>query len=150
VLSDGPPGADVLLTPDFVGRSLQKAKEWTSSHQVSLTEREETDLSKPEGEVLLQSPTADSPIRAGDTLTVVINQTSGGTVEQGPRIYYELPQGASDRDVRILVVDETGEREVFRKAQAPGSKIDFHVQPKGRARARIFVNGVMIEEKELQ
>ena len=61
-----------------------------------------------------------------------------------------MPQGASDRDIRVSVIDETGEREVFRRSQAPGSKVELHVQPKGHARARIFVNGVMVEEQPLQ
>src|SRR5256885_12317601 len=29
-------------------------------------------------------------------------------------IHYEVPQGANDRDIRILVIDETGTREVYR------------------------------------
>ena len=28
-------------------------------------------------------------------------------------MHYEVPQGASDRDIRILVMDESGEREVY-------------------------------------
>ena len=47
-------------------------------------------------------------------------------------------------------MDETGEREVFRRSQVPGSKVDIRVQPKGHARARIFSNGVMVEEQPLQ
>jgi len=150
ILSDGPPGADVLLTPDFVGRSLPTAQSWAAAHQITASIREEADISKPDGEVLMQSPTADSPIRLGDALTLVVNQSSGAATEQGSLVHYEVPQGSSDRDVRIVVIDETGEREVYRKAQAPGSKIDIHVQPKGHARARIFVNGVMAEEQPLQ
>ena len=48
------------------------------------------------------------------------------------------------------MLDETGVREVFRRSQPPGSKVDIRVLPKGRARARIFVNGVMVEEQPLQ
>lgn len=150
LVSDGPPGSDVLLAPDFVGKTISKAKEWATSHQVTVSQREEADISRQEDEILMQSPTADSPIRPGDTLTLVVNHPSGAAVSQGPRIHFDVPQGASDRDIRILVVDEAGEHEVFRKAQAPGSRVDFHVLPKGRARARIFVNGVMVEEQELR
>ncbi len=152
VLSDGSPGADVLLIPDFVGEKLAKAKEWASAHQMSVSMREEADISKSDGEILMQSPTGDTPIRPGDTVTLVVNRP-GATPEasgQGPKIYYEVPQGASDRDIRISVIDESGEREVFRKSQAPGSKVELHVQPKGHARARVFVNGVMVEEQPLQ
>ena len=48
------------------------------------------------------------------------------------------------------MIDETGEHEVFRKAQAPGTRLNVTVQPQGRARARIFLNGIMTEEQELQ
>jgi len=150
VLSDGPPAADVLLTPDFVGRSLSIVRVWAAKHQVSVSMREESNISRPDEEILLQSPIEDSPIRAGDTLTVVVNRPGATPSDQGPRIYYEVPQGASDRDIRITVMDETGEREVFRHSQVPGSKVELHIQPKGHARARIFVNGVMVEEQPLQ
>lgn len=148
ILSDGPPAADVLLVPDFVGHPLDDAKTWTTSHQISISVREETDISKPQGQITMQSPTADSPIHAGDTLTLVSN--SGSVSGQGPHIHYDVPQGSSDKDIRILMIDESGEHEVFRQAQAPGTKVDFNVQPKGHARARIFVNGIMVQEQELQ
>jgi len=152
ILSDGPPAADVLLVPDFVGENMSKAKDWTASHQMSVSVREEADISKTEGEILMQSPTGDTPIRPGDTLTLVVNRPGASSTGdgQGQRIYYEVPQGANDRDIRVSVIDETGEREIFRQSQAPGSKVDIRVQPKGHARARIFVNGVMVEERPLQ
>ncbi len=49
VLSDGPPAADVLLVPDFVGEDqCAKAKEWTTAHQIRglSTREEESDISK--------------------------------------------------------------------------------------------------------
>jgi serine/threonine-protein kinase len=150
VLSDGPPAADVVLMPDFTGRSLDKAKEWAAEHQMPVSMREDSDISRPNEEILTQSPVGDSPIRAGDTLTLVVNNPGANNPTQGPRIYYEVPQGSSDRDIRITVMDETGEKEVFRHSQTPGSKVELHVQPKGHARARIFVNGVMVEEQPLQ
>jgi len=150
VLSEGQPAADVILVPDFVGRSLSKTREWAGSHQVSVSMREESNISRPDDEILMQSPMGDSPIRAGETLTLVVNRPGAAAASQGLRIYYEVPQGASDRDIRITVMDEAGEREVFRRSQTPGSKVELRVQPKGHARARIFVDGVMVEEQPLQ
>jgi eukaryotic-like serine/threonine-protein kinase len=151
VLSEGPPAADVVLIPEFVGEPLAKAKEWAGTHQMPVSLREEADISKADGEILMQSPTGDSPIHAGDTLTLVVNRPGAPAPEgQGVRIYYEVPQGASDRDIRVSVIDESGEREVFRQSRPPGSKVDIRVQPKGHARTRIFVNGVMVEEQSIQ
>lgn len=147
VVSEGAPAGDVVLTPDFMGKSLVEAKSWADSNQISISVKEDNDPDKPRGTITMQSPTADSPIRVGDTLTLVAN-ASGGS-DSGPHVRYQLPPSGSDRDVKIFLVDETGEKEIFRKAQPPGSVIDLPVSPKGRARARIFVNGIMVEEQQL-
>ncbi len=154
VVSEGKPSGDVLLVPDFSSENVMKAKAWAEENRLQVSIKEEANISRAEGEVLLQSPPADSAVHQGLVLTLVVNRlgksSEDGASEPGIRIYYEVPQGASDRDVRVSVVDEAGEREVFRKSQAPGSKIDIHVQPKGHARARIFVNGVVVQEQALQ
>ncbi len=126
VLSEGPPAADVLLIPDFVDENVSKAKDWAANHHMPVSVREEADISKADGQILMQSPTGDSPLHPGDTLTLVVNRPGATSAPegQGVRIYYEVPQGASDRDIRV--------------------------QPKGRARYRIFANGVMVEEHSLQ
>src|SRR3989338_3387501 len=43
VLSAGPPGTDVLLAPDFVGKTLPEVKSWASLHQIPVAVREESD-----------------------------------------------------------------------------------------------------------
>jgi hypothetical protein len=150
VLSEGPPGSDVLLTPDFVGKNLSEVKNWGSRNQIPVAVREESDISKRVGEILQQAPVGDSPLRAGDTLTVVANTgMASASGSSGPRVRYEVPQGARERDIRILVIDESGEREVYRKAEAPGSRLDIPVTIKGRAKARILANGILVEEQDL-
>src|ERR1019366_484686 len=54
ILSDGPPAADILLVPDFSGANFSKAKEWTAAHQMLASTREEADISKADGEILMQ------------------------------------------------------------------------------------------------
>ena len=150
-VSDGPPDSGILLTPDFSGKLLPDVKRWAESQQVSVSVREEDDISKAAGEVLQQLPVPDGPIHAGDTLTLVINS---GDMTQTPagakRIFYTLPDGANDRDVRILLIDQTGEHEVFRKSESPRTPLNVMVQPQGRAKARIFLNGIMVEEQDIQ
>ncbi len=150
VLSEGPPGSDVLLVPDFSGKSLTEAKNWASRNQIPVTVREESDISKRMGEIMMQAPTADSPIRGGDTLTLVVNTGMASSSSSGPHVRYEVPPGSRDRDIRVLLIDETGETEIYRKTHAPGSRIDVPVHSKGRAKARILVNGILAEEQEIQ
>lgn len=150
VLSDGPPGSDVLLVPDFSGKSLAEAKSWAARNQIPVTTREESDITKRMGEIIMQAPTADTPIHPGDTLTLVVNTGMGSESGGGAHVRYEVPPGSRDRDVRVLLMDETGEREIYRKSHAPGSRIDVPVTSKGRAKARILLNGIMAEEQEIQ
>ncbi len=148
ILSEGSPGADVLLTPDFVGKTISEVRNWTSAHQVLLSVREENDITKSVGEIIMQAPTADSPLRTGETLTVVSNSSASNG--QGPHIHYDVPAGPGDKDIKIVVIDEAGEHEVYRRAEAAGNRIDINVQAKGHARARIFSNGINVQEQELQ
>jgi serine/threonine-protein kinase len=150
IVSGGAPGADLQLTPDFIGKTVQDVKDWAASRQINVIVREENDISKGPGEVLTQSPAPDAPFRLGESFTVVVNEGGSGSGSAGPRIRFKVPAGSSDRDIKIVVVDESGEREIYRKAHSPGSDIDLSPTVKGRARARIFVNGIMVEELELQ
>jgi eukaryotic-like serine/threonine-protein kinase len=152
IVSAGQPPSDIELVPDFVGDNVLKAKVWAEAHQIPVSIKEEVNISRGDAEVLVQSPPGDTALQAGINLTLVVNklsESSSGPAD-GVRIYYEVPQGAMDREVRVNVIDEAGEREVFRRSQAPGSKVDIRVQPKGSARARILVNGVVVQEQPLQ
>jgi eukaryotic-like serine/threonine-protein kinase len=147
IVSGGQPGAEVVLTPDFVGKNISEAKSWAAQHQVNVETREEADPFHAQGDVINQAPAADASIRLGETLTLVVNSAAGGGP---PHIRYQLPQGDSDRDVRVVIIDSSGEREVFRKTQAPGTEVDVPAPVHGRGRARIFVNGVMAQEQQIQ
>jgi hypothetical protein len=61
----------------------------------------------------------------------------------------ELSQGGSDSQVRIVIVDKYGERELFNGLRSPGSKIEVPVQAAGGARVKIFLNGILVEEQDL-
>ncbi len=66
------------------------------------------------------------------------------------RIRYEVAQSGSQSQIRIIMVDQHGEREIFNGFRDPGSKVDLTVPHGGAAKVRIFVNGILVEERELQ
>jgi hypothetical protein len=63
--------------------------------------------------------------------------------------HYELSQGGTDSQVRIVIVDRYGERELFNGLRKPGSKIDVPVQTAGGAHVKIYLNGILVEEQDL-
>ena len=65
-------------------------------------------------------------------------------------IHYELPQGKNDNRVKIVIMDSTGEREVLNEMKQPGSKIDLTVPYGGQVTLRIYVDGILVREKEMK
>ncbi len=104
------------------------------------------------GTVVNHIPEANAPLTPEDTVSLVISVKSGEELASPTvkMIHYEIAQGLLEKYVRIMVTDEQGEREIFNKAQAPGTKLNVAVSVKGKAKANIYVNEVLAEERQLQ
>ncbi len=152
VVSAGRPPEGTLLVPDFSGKSIDEAKSWASSNKISLQIAEEKSTTAGAGTVLRQNPTPDQEITGGGTVSVVIasGQSSGNAPSIGRNFYYEIPQGGETRKVRITMLDDTGETEIFKGERAPGSKIEIPINARGAARARIYLNGILVEETDIK
>jgi len=151
-VSGGSPPAGVNLMPDFLRKNLQEAQAWANT--AGMTLRSSKDMSSPfaYGSILSQEPAPDAPLSAATKVSVVISGKVGKPGEAGPAVtnfHYELPQGGSESLVRIVVSDKYGERELFNGLRQPGSKIDLPVQETGGAHARIFLNGILVDERDL-
>ena len=65
-------------------------------------------------------------------------------------IYYEVVQSGKERQVKIVVEDDIGERTVFDELRPGGSKIEVPLKVLGEAKAKIFEDGILIKEKEIE
>lgn len=148
-VSDGLPPERVVLVPDFVGRDVAEAKAWAEKNRVSLAVQEQSQPNAPVGQILYQSLDPDTVWEPDSKLSLVVSGASG-PVAGGPRILYEVPQGSTPRDIKILVLDESGERQVYRGSPLPGTRLEIPVRTRGTAKARVFVNGIMVEERDLR
>lgn len=152
VVSNGPPPNGVALMPDFSRRELSEAQSWASGAGVTLTVKTDASSLFPGGTVLSQSPSADAVISPDDKVTLTVSGRKGGpakTAAASKTFKYELPVGGTDSQVRIVVVDRLGERELFNGLRKPGSKIEVPVQDTGSARVKIYMNGILVEERDL-
>ena len=104
------------------------------------------------GTVINQVPEANAPLTNDTTVALVISVKSGEELASPTvkMLHYEVAQGLLEKRVRIVVTDEQGEKEVFNQTQAPGTKVNVAVTVKGKAKAKIFVNELQVEERELQ
>ena len=65
-------------------------------------------------------------------------------------LHYQLPQGRKDMRIRVLLIDNNGEREVINESRAPGSKIDLEIPYSGTATFRILSDGILVREREIR
>jgi serine/threonine-protein kinase len=153
VVSGGPPPAGITLMPDFQRKNITEAREWASGASINVTESKDMSSLFPFGVILAQDPSPDTVLSADSKVAFTTSGRPGsknaGVDAASKTFHYELAQGGSESLVRIVVVDQYGEREIFNGLRKPGSKIDVPVQETGGAHVKIFLNGILVEERDL-
>ncbi|MBN1823076.1 MAG: PASTA domain-containing protein [Endomicrobiales bacterium] len=149
VISAGPPPSDIRLMPDFSDKNIEDVKKWSQENDIMLDILEETGTGVLPGTVIRQEPEVDTDISDVGRVSVTIMTADAGHV-YSRTFHYEIPQGGGERNLRLVMLDQTGEKELFRGKRAPGTKLDIPVNPKGNARIRIFINNILVEEREIR
>jgi len=151
VVSGGTPPEGLVLMPDFLRKNVAEASQWASSIGVPLTINKDTGSLFPYGTILAQDPQSDAVVTDETQVKFTISgrPTDGTDKSSMVTFQYQVPQGSSESLVRILMVDQHGERELFNGLRAPGSKIDLAIPEGGNARMKIFLNGILVEERDL-
>ncbi len=153
VVSDGPPPTGVVLMPDFLRKNITEAQAWAAQQSLSLTINQDSSSLFPAGVILSQSPDADTVLSSATAISITVSAKPSGltptTAPQTSEFHYDVPQGSGDSLVRIVAVDKYGEHEIFNGLRKPGTKIDVPLNEPGKAQIRIFLNGILVEEKDL-
>lgn len=148
-VSKGGPPAGTVLMPDFVNKPYSLARQWADDQSLSPEVEETLTEEALPGLVLKQSPSADSPVGEKTAIRFVVSKSDGKKSKDVTLIRYNVPEGTDRVRVRIVLRDDAGEREVFSDDQDAGARVEVPVSVDGPARARIFVNGVLVEERPL-
>lgn len=149
VLSNGAPPSSVILVPDFKNKKLADATLWASAQDVDLVVKEDANSAFPSGTIASQSPKADTQISPNSILEVTVSRRQVEGEEKIYHLHYEMPQGKNASRVRVLIIDETGEREMMNELKQPGSKIDLEIPYSQKATYRISVDGILVREREI-
>lgn len=152
VISGGQPPSGVTLMPNFLRKDVGEASVWAQQAGVRLDVAKDTGSLFPYGVVLSQDPQPDSVIGADAKIAVTIsgksNSPSEGAAEKS--FHYAVPQGSTDSQVRIVLEDQSGERELFNGLRTPGSKVDIGIpaSESRQSRIKVYLNGILVEEQE--
>ena len=150
VLSNGAPPASVVLVPNFKSKKLAEATLWASAQNINLIIKEDAGSIFPNGTIAEQRPAADSQIAPGTNLEIIVSRREAADDEKSYHLHYEMPQGKNASRVRVVVEDATGENEILNETKLPGSKIDLEIPYTDRAAIRVFVDGVLVREREIE
>jgi curved DNA-binding protein CbpA len=80
-------------------------------------------------------------------LTTSPQKSSIGQKGKEVNFHYDVPQSGTQRHIRIMLVSKDGDKEIFNGLREPGAKIDIPVPYKGTEKVRIFINGILVEER---
>ncbi len=152
VVAAGLPPAGIVLMPDFRQKKIDETYQWAADYKVEVKIIDDASSLFPGGIVIDQAPAADTVIPDGSpvTLTVSARKSTIGQEDNEFHIRYEVSQSGSQRHIRIVAVSKQGDREIFNGLREPGSKIDLAVPYGGADKVRIFVNGILVEEREVK
>jgi serine/threonine-protein kinase len=150
VVSGGTPPSSMRLMPDFRQKKLADVNLWASDANIDVQIDEDRNSMFPNGTIVKQSPEPDSEVAPGSSIKITVSTRPAAEGEKMHRIHYELPQGKDANRVKIVVEDSIGQREVLNEMKQPGSKIDVNIPYGGSATFRIYVDGILVREKEMK
>jgi serine/threonine-protein kinase len=148
LVSNGPPVNGDVLMPDWIGKDAKDAKNWAveENYAVKVIEKR-TSLANP-GEVFKQVPDIDEVINK-DTKIIFYVADKKSVLSLEEKIFeYIVPDGKESKRVRLVLCDESGEKDIFNGIRAAKTKISVPVKVNGKASIKIFINNISIEEKD--
>jgi beta-lactam-binding protein with PASTA domain/tRNA A-37 threonylcarbamoyl transferase component Bud32 len=128
IVSSGPVVKDVVV-PSLVGLTVDQAKAALGSVELNLGEVKEEPSSEEKGKIIKQSVDPGTSVKKGQRIDVVV---SSGLKSQQRKLKIEVPEDQSG-EIRVVVKDEQGTREVYKGTHEAGDQIEksFEVYPPG-------------------
>lgn len=150
VVSAGLPPDNMKLMPNFVGKNIEDVKSWAANNKTEMNIAEEESSGFSQGTVMSQKPEPDSELKGGEKISLTVASSNLDKSPAGKRFVYDIPDGSENRKIKLTLIDDTGEKVIFEGTKASGTRLEIPIDPKGQARARVFINGVLVEERDIE
>ncbi len=150
-VSKGPAETEeITLMPNLVGKNIRQIKRVTQELNIGLGEIKTTVSDNiEEGTILKQTPPPGEIIDEAAVLNLIISKKSSRyKVLRKVKIYYEVTQAKEEKEVKIVVIDDIGEREIYKERVSPGTKISLDVEVLGnKAEYKVFLNEILVKQE---
>ena len=105
----------------------------------------------PRGTIIDQTPPPDTVVSQESRISLTVSARSvSAEPELEYHVRYDAPQSGVQRHIRIVSVSKSGDKEIFNGLRDPGSKIDLTIPFGSADKIRIFVNGILVEERPVK
>jgi beta-lactam-binding protein with PASTA domain len=153
LVSDGPWLVSYVM-PDLQGQLQHTANEMATSiglrvEKVSYTDRPEVRT----GSVVAQKPAAGQRVMAGRGVELVLakrESTPTSSVGTFTLFQHQMQAGGGPRRVQIVVSNADEQRQVFNQVRDSGGEVRVLVKVRGETLARVYYDGVLVEEKRIE
>jgi len=152
LLSEGPPITYCCL-PDFTGLELDETSKIIGELGMKVGRIwQEVNPELEEGIIVNQRPPFGWQVEEDATISLAINirrKVIGEASSRHVVISFRMPPGLFTRRLKIVVVDDQGFHEIRNTREDPDAQVVETVVVTGRARAQIYLNEELVEEREL-
>ena len=151
IVSAGYPPKGVLLMPDFRQKNISDFYKWIEANpKVKYKIKKEKNSIFAKNTIIDQTPDYDRQINENTVVIITVSDNDVDEKKEDYKIIYNVSQSGSPRNVRIVALSKSGEKEIFNALREPGSKIELTIPKDSIDRIRIFVNGILIEERQVK
>jgi len=151
IVSAGYPPKGVILMPDFRQKNISEFYKWIEANpKIKYEIKKEKNSIFAKDTIIDQNPQYDIQVKDNTVVTITVSDNDADKKIEEYKIVYNLSQSGSPRNVRIVAINQSGEKEIFNAIREPGSKIELTIPKDSAQRIRIFVNGILIEERQVK
>lgn len=144
---------EYVVLPDFVNGKFTVVRTILADLDLELAKPQfENDTKKSVGIILKQEPPAGSRVRKGSTVKFVVNRELGEKYSPQKRfkeVVFIVPESLMDQEIRMILYDESGFREVYRRVHPSNDIIRLPVGGYGEMRVAISLDGILFKEEML-
>jgi serine/threonine-protein kinase len=153
LVSDGPWAASYVM-PDLRGQSQSTANDMAVA--IGLRIEKVRYMDRPEvraGSVIAQQPVPGQRVMAGQEVELVLakrESTPISSVGTFTLFQHRVLAGTGPRRVQIVVANAEEQRQVFDQVREAGGEVRILVKVKGQTVAKVYYDGVLMEERPVE
>ncbi|MGM0606790.1 MAG: PASTA domain-containing protein [Candidatus Muiribacteriota bacterium] len=144
---------EYVILPEFIGGNYNNVKDTIRMMglEVGNIKYDFADEKEP-GEIIDQQPASGTRLEKGAEINLRVNRNRTTSRQETKRktvnFEYEIPDGRGEKELKVILIDDLGIREVHRSTYSPEARASFTLHGSGRMKALIYIDNLKVDERE--